>query len=99
MLDELYFKNFGVIIYNHLENHKEITTKTGLIRSLRNYYTSSEQALMNSYQTHDSIPTSFIISAQYEDFEYQLLINRFNELLNLHSNKERTPVKHCTKNI
>lgn len=86
-------------IHNHLDNHKEITTKTGLVKSLRAYYTSSEQALLNSYQIHDSIPTSFIIAAQVEDFEYQSLLKRFHDLENLHSNKERTPVKHCLKNM
>ena len=31
--------------------------------------------------------------------EYQLFMNRFNELSGMHSNKERTPAKHCEKNM
>lgn len=92
-------KNFGPIIHNHLENNREITTKTGLIRSLRSFYTSNEPAIQSSYQVHDSIATSFIITANYEDTEYQLFINRFNEIGNVRSNKERTPAKHCEKNM
>lgn len=103
-------KNFGPIIHNHLENNREITTKTGLIRSLRNFYANHELALQSSYQVHDSIPTSFIITANYEDLEYQMFVNRFNEIGNsykqafggeggMHSNKERTPAKHCEKNM
>lgn len=92
-------KNFGIIVHNHLENNREITTKTGLIRSLRSFYTSNELAIQSSYQVHDSIATSFIITANYEDSEYQMFINRFNEIGNFHSNKERTPAKHCEKNM
>ena len=51
------------------------------------------------YNVHDTIATSFIITAQYEDMEYQLFMNRFNELSGMHSNKERTPAKHCEKNM
>ena len=87
------------MIHNHLENNREISTKTGLIRSLRAYYSIHEPALSSSYQVHDTIATSFIITANYEDMEYQLFINRFNELASLHSNKERTPAKHCEKNM
>ena len=32
------------MIHNHLENNREITTKTGLIRSLRAYYSIHEPA-------------------------------------------------------
>jgi hypothetical protein len=92
-------KNFGVMVHNHLENNREITTKTGLIRSLRLFYSTCEAALQCSYQVHDSIATSFIITANYEDVEYQLFLNRFNEIGTMHSNKERTPAKHCEKNM
>ena len=92
-------KNFGTIVHNHLENNREITTKTGLIRSLRLYYSTNEIALQSSYQVHDTIATSFIITANYEDVEYQLFVNRFNEIGMMHSNKERTPAKHCEKNM
>lgn len=93
------FPHHKYLIYNHLSNHKEITTKTGLLKSLRSYYTTCEQAILNSYQVHDSLPTSFIITPNLEDYEYQFFITRFNELQNRRSNKERIPVKHCAKNI
>ena len=87
------------MIHNHLENNREITTKTGLIRSLRLFYTSHDPAVQCLYQVHDTIATSFIITAQYEDTEYQLFMNRFMEIANMHSVKERTPAKHCAKNM
>lgn len=92
-------KGFSINVHNHLENNREITTKTGLIRSLRLYYSTNELALQSSYQVHDTIATSFIITANYEDIEYQLFVNRFNEIGMMHSNKERTPAKHCEKNM
>jgi Tubulin-tyrosine ligase family len=87
------------MIHNHLENNREITTKTGLIRSLRSFYSTYEPAIQYSYQVHDTIATSFIITANYEDMEYQSFLTRFNELANMHSGKERTPGKHCEKNM
>ena len=98
-MDELLASGFGILIHNHLENNREITTKTGLIRSLRNFYSSNESAIKAAYQVHDTIPTSFIITAQVEDEEYRQLVNRFNEIQNGFSVKEKLPAKHCEKNM
>ena len=54
---------------NHLEGHREITTKTGLIRSLKVYYDYNKHFGENGYQIFDTTPTSFIISSN-EDTEY-----------------------------
>ena len=72
-MDELFLSGFGPMIHNHLENNREITTKTGLIRSLRNFYQTNEGAIKAGYQVHDTIPTSFIITAQLEDLEYRVV--------------------------
>ena len=77
----------------------EITSKSGLIKNLRSYYSSSDVAISNSYQIHDSIPTTFILSGQTEDLELQNFICRFNEIASLKSNKEKTPTKHCERNV
>ena len=37
------------LVVNHLENNREITTKTGLIRSLKAYYKDNIEAIENSY--------------------------------------------------
>lgn len=98
-MEELYSKGFGVMIHNHLENNREITTKPGLIRSLRNFYQNNDAAIMASYQVHDTIATSFIITAQVEDIEYRQFHLRFNEIQSGFCNKEKLPVKHCEKNM
>ena len=87
------------MIHNHLENNRVITTKPGLIRSLRHYYSTTESAVQGGYLVYDSIPTSFIITAQCEDLEYRLLTARFGEISNGYSHKERMPAKHCSKNM
>ena len=35
---DLVFKNESVRVYNHIENIRGITTKTGLVKSLKQYY-------------------------------------------------------------
>mmetsp|Transcript_10328 Transcript_10328/g.10270 ORF Transcript_10328/g.10270 Transcript_10328/m.10270 type:complete len:123 (-) Transcript_10328:2534-2902(-) len=87
------------MIHNHLENNRVITTKPGLIRSLRQFYSTNEQAVSAGYNVHDTIATSFIITAQVEDSEYRQFQARYHEIQNLTSYKERTPIKHCEKNM
>ena len=87
------------MIHNHLENNREITTKTGLIRSLRNFYQTNESSVMAGYQVHDTIPTSYIITAQVEDIEYRQFHTRFNDIERGYCNKEKLPMKHCEKNM
>lgn len=87
------------MVHNHLENNRIITTKPGLIRSLRHFYQTHELPILSGYQVHDTIATSFIITAHCEDIEYQNFLARYEEIHNGYSNKERTPAKHCTKNM
>ena len=86
-------------LHNHLDNNREITTKPGLIRSLRGYYQTCEAAVHCGYHAYDSIATSFIITAACEDLEYHSLINRYTELQTSTPTKERMPAKHCKENI
>jgi hypothetical protein len=37
------------LVVNHLENNREITTKTGLVRSLKAYYKDNIHAIENAY--------------------------------------------------
>lgn len=62
------------MIVNHLEGHREITTKTGLIRSLKYYYKDNVNFIENNYQVFDSMPTSFVVSSKLETYEYQQFI-------------------------
>ena len=54
------------ISINHLENHREITTKTGLIRSLKYYYKDNANFIENNYTVFDTTPTSFVVNSRLE---------------------------------
>ena len=58
------------IVVNHLENNREITTKTGLIRSLKNYYRDHIGAIDSGYQVFDTTPTTFLVSSNLDTYEY-----------------------------
>lgn len=79
------------MIHNHLENNRAITTKTGLVRSLKTYYNS----VRPPQRMFDFIATSYLITANVKDYEYRSFMRRFQEIANGSSNKERLPLKHC----
>ena len=58
------------LVVNHLEGHREITTKTGLVRSLKFYYKDNTSFIDNNYTVFDTTPTSFVVSSKLETYEY-----------------------------
>ncbi len=86
------------LVVNHLENIKTITTKTGILASLRKYYKHSPAACAFQYTVHCSMPTSYIVLSHYEDAEYQCFLAHFKELESGHYDKEKVPPKHCVEN-
>jgi hypothetical protein len=98
-LDEAFTSHGTVVVYNHLDKHREITTKPGLIRSLKAFYQINKAALLSNYHAFDSTPTSFIITIQVEDTEYHSFLARFNEIQASKSSLERMPAKHCGENM
>ncbi len=86
-------------MYNHIEALKGITSKTGLLRSLKRYYESCPAAVEQKYTVFDSTPTSFIIEAGVEDEEYYNLMQRYKEISQGIFYKERLPEKHCARNM
>jgi len=86
-------------IFNHFEINRGICTKTGLVRSLKAYYENSPGALAANYTVFDSTPTTFVVSRTSDDSEITQLMNRFSQLSKGGSRKERTPWKHCEKNL
>jgi|JI9StandDraft_2_1071091.scaffolds.fasta_scaffold106834_1 hypothetical protein len=69
-------------IFNHFENLKGLTTKTGLIRSLKAYYKENKAAVIAKYGVFDTTPTTFLIANNQDDHEIQLFIQRFKEISN-----------------
>lgn len=61
-IDKRVVRNTGTpLIYNHFEVLKGLTTKTGLIKSMKHYYCQNDQARQASYQVFDSTPTTFLV--------------------------------------
>ena len=79
-IDEAHYKSFyhwekhanrdRELIVNHLDGHKEITTKPGLIRCLKYYYQNNSYYVENNYTVFDSIPVSYVISSKLDDSDY-----------------------------
>lgn len=65
------------IVVNHLEGHRELTTKTGLIRSLKYYYKDTVHFIEQGYQVFDTMPTSFVVSSKLAEYEYAQFIERY----------------------
>lgn len=85
------------LVVNHLENNREITTKTGLIRSLKAYYKDNIHAIDNGYQVFDTTPTTFVVSSNLDTYEYHQFVKRFQDLKKSQGEllKEKVPSKHC----
>ncbi len=84
---------------NHIDALKNITSKTGLLRSLRAYYATCEAALEQKYSIFDSMATSFLIEVDADSEEYYAFVQRYKELSQGLYMKERMPAKHCEQNI
>lgn len=88
------------LIVNHLENHREVTTKTGLIRSLKYFYKDNVSYVEHNYTVFDSTPTSFVVNSRLESDQYNQFAKRFSDIeKNTTAFKEKMPQKHCEKNL
>jgi hypothetical protein len=68
--ETLDFDTSNELVVNHLENNREITTKTGLIRSLKAYYKDNIQSIESGYSVFDTTPTTFVVSSNLDTYEY-----------------------------
>ena len=87
------------LFLNHLENMRGLTTKTGLIQSLRRYYDLNKSAIASNYGVFDTTPTTYIIIAGSEDSNYFSFMKRFKQLLRHQNCSEKMPIKHCQQNL
>ena len=88
------------VVINHLENHRMITTKPGLVRSLKFYYKDNVPFVDAGYTVFDSTPTSFVVNSKLETHDSHQFVKRFTDLTKpKHPLKEKMPAKHCAKNL
>ena len=83
-----------VQLMNHLSNHDLITTKTGLFRSLTNYYKNTN---INIFHV---VPETFLIaSSSSNDTGWNAFYKRFKEIANKQHDALNMPIKHCLHNM
>lgn len=58
------------LVINHLDGHREITTKTSLLRSLKYYYKTNIAFVEQNYSVFETIPTSYVVSSKLDSYEY-----------------------------
>lgn len=87
------------IVYNHIEGLKQITTKTGLIHALKEFYESNPLSAEHEYTLFDSTPTTFIIDDAELPGNYLSLLQRYKEISQGIFRRERVPEKHCRRNM
>lgn len=49
------------LVFNHFECLKDIGTKSGLLRSLKQFYYTNQHAKLCGYNVFDSTPTTFLV--------------------------------------
>lgn len=69
------------------------------MRSLRRFYKTSPEALAAGYTVHDSIPSTFVVTPDCNDEEYQGFLRHFHDLEKKQHKKEKVPAKHCADNL
>jgi hypothetical protein len=87
------------MVLNHFEVLKGLVTKTGIVRSLKQYYFTNEQARAAGYSIFDSTPTTFLVASGIEDSEWSDFKLRYRDIQKGYAPKERIPIKHCVNNI
>jgi hypothetical protein len=87
------------LVYNHFEQLRQIATKSGLVKSLKQYYYTNQHARNYGYQEFDTIPTTFVVRSKVPDDKLAELQIRFRQLKAGNFSKERVPAKHCQKNM
>ena len=98
-IDRRLVRQNQVFVFNHFEVLKSIGTKSGLIRSLKQFYYTNREAKVCGYSVFDTTPTTFLVQSRVNDDKMQELVLRFKQLQKGIAPKERMPMKHCANNI
>jgi len=98
-IDRRIVRSAHPFVYNHFEYVRCLTTKSGLVRSLKQYYFNSNAARAANYSAFSTLPTTFLLSSGQKDAEMKDFTTRYFEITKGHAPKERIPLKHCVNNI
>ena len=68
------------LIYNHFENISVLSSKTGLLKTLRDYYSTNKDAKMIGYKVDDTLPMAFIITSNPTETEFLSFKKKFQQI-------------------
>lgn len=57
-------------VYNHFENISVLSSKTGLIKTLRDFYSTNKDAKFAHYKMEDTLPMAYIITPNPTESEF-----------------------------
>jgi hypothetical protein len=86
-------------VYNHFENISVLSTKTGLLRTLRDYYTLNKEAKEANYTVEDTLPMAYIITSNPLDFEFVQFKKKFAQIERGFVYSEKLPGKQYDQNF
>jgi len=92
-------------VLNHFENIHHLTTKSGLIVSLKNYYYFNQKASSGiyleqcGYSQWDSTPLTFIVNCDFESADFKHFTKAYKQIKHKQFQKLQMPQKHCQANI
>ena len=90
-------------VYNHFENISVLSTKTGLLKTLKEYYILNKQAQECNYSVEDTLPLAYCITPNFSDPEFIQFKKKYTNIersiLNQAQLKSKLPEKQYTNNI
>eukprot|EP00347_Sterkiella_histriomuscorum_P010551 403375852 len=89
----------SVICYNHYEYISVLSTKTGLLQSLTDYYSNNKMAIDCNYTVADSLPMAFMITSNPNDFDFQVFRKKFQNIERGYVYKEKLAPKQFEQNF
>jgi hypothetical protein len=86
-------------VYNHFENISLLSTKTGLLKSLREYYSVlCKEAIDCKYTVNHTLPLAYIITSYTGDLEFNDFKKKFRQIERGVTLSEKMPSKHMQQN-
>lgn len=87
------------MVYNHYENISALSTKTGLLKTLRDYYVCNKEAVECGYRVEDTLPMAYMITSNPEDLEFKEFRKKFANIERGYIQNEKLPAKHFEQNF
>jgi hypothetical protein len=81
------------LVYNHYENISVLSTKTGLLKTLRDYYSTNKLAIESNYRVQDTLPMAYMITSNPDEYEFREFKKKFANIERGYVNNERLPAK------